>query len=83
MKRSTLRVLSLVFVLFLAAGCAQKDFRPAEVRFDERGVPLYEGKTSAVLENNELEIPGEAEEAPAEETPVEEAPAEEAPTDAE
>lgn len=53
MKRSTLRVLSLVFVLFLAAGCAQKDFRPAEVRFDERGVPLYEGKPSAVLEENE------------------------------
>ena len=38
----------------------------------------------SVLENNELEIPGEAEEAPAEEAPVEEAPAaEEAPTDAE
>ena len=43
----------------------------------------------SVLENNELEIPGEAEEAPVEEAPVEEAPAaeetpaEEAPADAE
>ncbi len=43
----------------------------------------------SVLENNELEIPGEAEEAPAEEAPAEEAsaaeeaPAEEAPADAE
>lgn len=53
MKKTALRLLSLFLALFLLAGCAgANEYRPAQVRYDESGVPVYEGKSSAVLNEN-------------------------------